>query len=127
SPEYKIDNEVQRSKINFNSFKNSIKLNNVFHYHKKLVNSIDYSIFDDRQIICSGSIDSKITLFDFDNKTAINRINVHKPVTCAKFSKYHYNNNKKNVICYSSIDKYIRFLDCGNKYELEIIKGNNDK
>ncbi|ETO36737.1 hypothetical protein RFI_00325 [Reticulomyxa filosa] len=115
SPECKIDNERQRSNlgtISFDSFKNSIKLSNIFNCHKELVNSIDYLIFDNRQIICSGSNDCTINLFDFDIKKEINKIILSKHVECAKFSKYNYHNNKKN--------NNVRLCDVGESKLLNI-------
>ncbi|ETO34226.1 hypothetical protein RFI_02868, partial [Reticulomyxa filosa] len=124
SPERKIDNERQRSnlgKISFDSFKNLIKLSNIFNYHKELVNSIDYSTFDNSQIICSGSNDCTINVFNFDIKKEINKIILSKHVECAKFSKYHYHNNKKNIE-FSSFndDNNVRLCDVGESKLLNI-------
>ncbi|ETO11763.1 WD-40 repeat protein, partial [Reticulomyxa filosa] len=94
----------------FDTFCSSAKLINTFTGHTRVVYSIDYSIFDDSQLICSGSSDKTVRVWDVVNNKQIQSFNEHSNyVYCVKFSSYHYHNNHQNVICSSSFDKTIRF------------------
>ncbi|ETO14985.1 WD-40 repeat protein, partial [Reticulomyxa filosa] len=61
----------------FNTFRSSSKLINIFTGHTKAVWSIDYSTFDDRQFICSGSSDKTVRVWDVDNNKQIQSFNRH--------------------------------------------------
>ncbi|ETO08071.1 ribosome assembly protein 4 (RSA4), partial [Reticulomyxa filosa] len=130
SEELKIDcNEnngntqlLQSNTFNFDLFQSSAKLINTLSGHTDYVCNIDYSVFDDCQLICSGSSDKTVRVWDVDNNKQIQSFNGHSGyVCCAKFSQYH-NNNNQNVICYSSYDKTIRFWDFKNNQQLQVFK-----
>ncbi|ETO04409.1 ribosome assembly protein 4 [Reticulomyxa filosa] len=103
----------------FDIFRSSSKLLKTLHGHTKRVNSIDYSIFDGRQLLCSGSDDNTVRVWDVENNKQT--FNTHSnSVNCVKFSSYHYNNHCRNVICSSSEDKTIRFWDIKCNQQLQI-------
>ncbi|ETO24102.1 F-box and wd40 domain protein [Reticulomyxa filosa] len=53
--------------------------------------SIDYSSLDDCQLICSGSDDKTIRIWDIDTNEQIQFFNRYSsPVYCERFSPYHY-------------------------------------
>ncbi|ETO36704.1 WD-40 repeat protein [Reticulomyxa filosa] len=107
----------------FETFRSSSKLINTFTGHKMAVFSIDYSTFDDCQLICSGSNDQTVRVWDVDNNNQIQSFNGHSSfVHCVKFSSYHYHNNRQHVICSSSWDKTIRFWDFKYNKQLRIFK-----
>ncbi|ETO33119.1 WD-repeat protein, partial [Reticulomyxa filosa] len=111
----------------FETFRSSSKLINTFTGHTDGVNSIDYSIFDDCQFICSGSGDSTVRVWDVDNNKQIQLFNGHLSfVYCVKFSLYHYHNHHQNVICSSSYDKTIRFWDFKHNQQLQIFNEHTD-
>ncbi|ETO05354.1 hypothetical protein RFI_32041 [Reticulomyxa filosa] len=95
----------------FDTYHSSSKLINTFTGHTDNVCSIDYSTFDDCQLICSGSDDKTVRVWDVDNNKQIQSFYGHSDVYCVKFSSYHYHNNHQNVICSSSYDETIRFWD----------------
>ncbi|ETO05135.1 hypothetical protein RFI_32261, partial [Reticulomyxa filosa] len=78
--------------------------------HNGRVDSIDYTIFNRSEFICSGSYDT-IYVWDVDNKKQIGKFKHKDRVYCAKFSQYHYNRESKEVICFASADNSIRFWD----------------
>ncbi|ETO35433.1 WD-40 repeat protein [Reticulomyxa filosa] len=109
----------------FDKFRSSSKLINTFTGHTDVVWSIDYSIFDYRQLICSGSNDQTVRVWDVDNNKQIQSFNGHSSnVRCVKFSSYHYHNHRQNVICSSADDKTIRFWDFKNNKQLKIFNGH---
>ncbi|ETO16665.1 Serine/Threonine protein kinase, partial [Reticulomyxa filosa] len=70
----------------FDAFRSSSKLINTFTGHTSRVNSIDYSIFDDCQFICSGSSDNTVRVWDVDNNKQIQSFNGHSnDVLCEIF------------------------------------------
>ncbi|ETO34336.1 WD-40 repeat protein [Reticulomyxa filosa] len=106
----------------FGTFRSSSKLINTFTGHTNNVWSIDYSTFDDRRLICSGSSDKTVCVWDVDNNKQIQSFNGHSnAVLCVKFSSYH---NRQNVICSSSSDKTIRFWDFKHNKQLQILTGH---
>ncbi|ETO00377.1 hypothetical protein RFI_37070, partial [Reticulomyxa filosa] len=95
--------------------------------HAGSVWGIDYSAFDDCQLICSGSEDITVRVWDFENNKQIQSFNGHLGgVYCVKFSPYHYHNHRRNVICSSSYDKTIRFWDIKENQQFNIFNGHTD-
>ncbi|ETO14601.1 WD-40 repeat-containing protein, partial [Reticulomyxa filosa] len=81
----------------FDTFHSSSKLLKTFTGHTNYLWSIDYSVFDDKQFICSGSEDNTVCVWDIGNIKKIQSFNRHSnPVYCVKFSPYHYHNNHQN-------------------------------
>ncbi|ETO16963.1 WD-40 repeat protein, partial [Reticulomyxa filosa] len=110
------------STFNFDLFRSSSKLFNTFTGHTDTVWSIDYSIFDNSLLICSGSEDKTVRVWDADNNKQIQSFNWHSnSVLCVKFSPYHYHNRRQNVICSSSADKTIRFWDFKHNRQLQLL------
>ncbi|ETO31555.1 WD-40 repeat-containing protein, partial [Reticulomyxa filosa] len=111
----------------FDTFHSSSKLLKTFTGHTNYLWSIDYSVFDDKQFICSGSEDNTVCVWDIGNIKKIQSFNRHSnPVYCVKFSPYHYHNNHQNVICSSSSDETIRFWDFKHNKQLQIFNGHTD-
>ncbi|ETO03075.1 WD repeat-containing protein, partial [Reticulomyxa filosa] len=109
----------------FDTFRSSSKLINTFTGHTSIVNSIDYSTFDDRQFICSGPSDGTVRVWDIDNNKKFQSFNAYSCfVNCVKFSSYLYYNYRRHVICFSSWDETIGFLDFKHK-KLEIFNGHD--
>ncbi|ETO01498.1 F-box and wd40 domain protein, partial [Reticulomyxa filosa] len=109
----------------FETFRSSSKLINTFTGHSNVVYSIDYSTFDDCQVICSGSDDRTVRVWDVDNNKQIQSFNGHSSrVFCVKFSSYHRHNHCQNVICSSSDDNIIRFWDFKRNKQLQIFNGH---
>ncbi|ETO32119.1 hypothetical protein RFI_04999, partial [Reticulomyxa filosa] len=105
----------------------SFKLINTFTGHTDWVRSIDYSIFDDCQFICSGSDDKTVRVWDIDNNKQIQSFNGHSDsVYCVKFSSYHYHNNRQNVICSSSDDNTICFWDVKDNQQLQLFNEHTE-
>ncbi|ETO09292.1 hypothetical protein RFI_28093 [Reticulomyxa filosa] len=99
----------------------SSKLLKTFYGHANAVWSIDYSTFNDDQLLCSGSIDNTVRVWNIKTNEQIQLFNKHSSfVYCAKFSSYHHYNNHQNVICSSSNDKTIRFWDVKNNQQLQM-------
>ncbi|ETO04340.1 F-box and wd40 domain protein, partial [Reticulomyxa filosa] len=111
----------------FETFRSLSKLINTFSGHKGSVRSIDYSTFDDCQLICSGSDDKTVRVWDVNNNKQIQSFCGHSYiVNCVKFSQYHYHNNHQSVICSSSHDRTIRFWDFKHNQKLQIFNGHTD-
>ncbi|ETN98399.1 WD-repeat protein [Reticulomyxa filosa] len=109
----------------FDTFRSSSKLINTFTGHIDNIWSIDYSTFDDCQLICSGSEDNTVRVWDIDNNKQIQSFNGHSNnVYCVKFSSYHYHNNHQNIICSSSRDKTISFWNFKHNKQLQIFNGH---
>ncbi|ETO06294.1 WD-40 repeat-containing protein [Reticulomyxa filosa] len=116
--------EKTTKSITFNLFLSS-KLLRTFTGHTHFVNSIDYSIFDGRPFICSGSVDKTVRVWDVENNKQIRSFDGHSDdVYCVKFSPYHYYNNNRKVICSSSGDKTIRFWDIEDNRQLQVFNGH---
>ncbi|ETO07875.1 G-protein beta WD-40 repeats containing protein [Reticulomyxa filosa] len=114
-------------KNNFEVFCSSSKLLRTLIEHKSCVTSIDYSMFDDGQFICSGSNNKTICVWELDSNKLIQSLNEHSShVYGVKFSSYHYHNHRQNVICSSSNDKTIRFWDFKHNKQLQIFNGHTD-
>ncbi|ETO32886.1 hypothetical protein RFI_04229 [Reticulomyxa filosa] len=107
------------------TFRAYSKLLNTFNGHTSCVYNIDYSTFGDDQFICSGSEDKTVSVWDVENNKQIQSFDRHScSVYCVKFSQYHYNNYRLNVICSSSLDKTIRFWDFKHNKQLQIFNGH---
>ncbi|ETO24130.1 WD-40 repeat protein [Reticulomyxa filosa] len=118
---------TQSSKPNFDIFRLSSNLIKTFTGHKSWVCSIDYSTFDGNRLLCSGSADKTVRVWDIDTNKQTQVFNVHSAgVNCVKFSPYHYYNNRHGVICSSSHDKTICFWDIKNDQQLQIFNGHTD-
>ncbi|ETO33007.1 WD-40 repeat-containing protein [Reticulomyxa filosa] len=111
----------------FETFSLSSKLLKTFIGHLDNVHSIDYSTFDNRQLLCSGSDDKKVCVWDFDNNEPIKSFDGHSDcVYCVRFSPYHYHNRRQNVICSSSFDSTIRFWDIKSSQQLQLFNKHAD-
>ncbi|ETO31115.1 G-protein beta WD-40 repeats containing protein [Reticulomyxa filosa] len=108
----------------FDLFRSSSKLLNTFIGHTGCVWSIDYSTFDNSQILCSGSDDKTVSIWDLDTNKHIQSFTGHaSDVHCVKFSPYHHNYNC-NVVCSSSNDNTIRFWDIKQNQQLRLFNGH---
>ncbi|ETO32392.1 hypothetical protein RFI_04724 [Reticulomyxa filosa] len=107
------------------TFRLSSQLLKTFDGHTSSVWSIDYSIFNSGQFICSGSGDNTVRIWDTNTSKLIQLFNGHLgDIYCVKFSPYHYHNHNRNVICSSSQDTTIRFWDIKDNRQLKILNGH---
>ncbi|ETO34629.1 WD-40 repeat-containing protein, partial [Reticulomyxa filosa] len=110
----------------FETFRSSSKLLKIFPAQSRAVWSIDYLTLDNSQLLCSGSEDNTICVWDMETNKQIQSFNGHSMcVTCVKFSSYYHIYNC-NVICSSSIDKTIRFWDIKSKQQLQMFNGHTE-
>ncbi|ETO31965.1 WD-40 repeat protein [Reticulomyxa filosa] len=110
----------------FEVFRSLSKLLKTFSGHTKTVWSIDYLILDDCQLLCSGSEDKIICVWDIETNKQIQSFNGHSDwVCCVKFSQYYHHNNHRSVVCSSSVDKTIRFWDIKHNRQLQVFNGHN--
>ncbi|ETO21183.1 ribosome assembly protein 4 (RSA4) [Reticulomyxa filosa] len=90
----------------------SFGLQKTFSGHKKCVESIDYSIFDEGRFLCSGSSDKTVRIWDTNTAKQLKIFDGHSAsVYCVKFSPYHYHNYHQKVIGFASGDKTICLWD----------------
>ncbi|ETO17577.1 hypothetical protein RFI_19744, partial [Reticulomyxa filosa] len=83
-----------------------------------MVYIIDYSTFDDRQFICSGSYDKTVRVWDVDNNKQIRSFNkCSSHVFCVKFSSYHYHNIVKMSFVLHQVTK---------PFKLQIFNGHTN-
>ncbi|ETO12435.1 G-protein beta WD-40 repeats containing protein [Reticulomyxa filosa] len=114
----------ENNEENCDIFPSSSKLLKTFNGHTDIVLSIDCSILDDGQFICSGSID-KALVWNMDTTQKIQSFRGHSgSVNCVKFSPYHYQYHHRNAICSSSEDKTIRIWDREYGREFQIFNGH---
>ncbi|ETO17681.1 G-protein beta WD-40 repeats containing protein [Reticulomyxa filosa] len=88
--------------------------------HTEYVWSIDYSTFDDKHLLCSGSDDKTVRIWDIETSKQIQANEHLSEVHCVKFSPYHYYNHHRNVVCSSSRDRTIRFWDIKDNMKSQI-------
>ncbi|ETO33426.1 WD-40 repeat protein [Reticulomyxa filosa] len=103
-------------------FRFSSKLLKIFTEHTETVWSIDYSAFDSCQLLCSGSNDNTVRVWDVENNKQTQSFDGH--FICVRFSTYHYCNHRRNVICFSSGDNNIYFWDIKDNRQLKIFSGH---
>ncbi|ETO14593.1 WD repeat-containing protein [Reticulomyxa filosa] len=109
----------------FEAFRSSSKLLNTLHGHTNWVNSIDFSTFDDIKLLCSGSSDKTVRVWDLETNKQIQLFDGHlNSVYCVRFSQYYYHNNHSNVICSSSDDQTVRFWDVKENRQINIFNGH---
>ncbi|ETO29708.1 WD-40 repeat-containing protein [Reticulomyxa filosa] len=107
------------------TFFSSAKVSSIFYEHNGPVNSIDYSTFGNCQLLCSGSDDNTVRVWDIETNKQIQSFNGHSSfVYCVKFSQYHNRNNRRNVICSSSEDKTIRSWDIKDNKQFQTFNGH---
>ncbi|ETO34203.1 WD-repeat protein [Reticulomyxa filosa] len=107
------------------TFCSSSKLLKPFFGHTNYVRSIDYLTLDCGPLLCSGSEDKTVRVWDVENNKQIQVFNGHsRNVYCVKFSSYHYHNNRQNVICSSSQDSTIRFWNFKDNQQSQILNGH---
>ncbi|ETO07916.1 Serine/Threonine protein kinase [Reticulomyxa filosa] len=105
----------------FDVFCSSSKLLKNFIGHTGAVRSIDYSTLSGDQLLCSGSNDKTIRVWNVDTNQQIRSFKGHLSyIMCVKFSPYHHYNNRRSVVCSASVDKTIRFWDIKNNRQLRI-------
>ncbi|ETO35386.1 hypothetical protein RFI_01677, partial [Reticulomyxa filosa] len=81
----------------FDIFRSSSKLIKTFSGHSGIVSGIDYSTFDGNQLICSGSRDGTVRVWDIDSNKQIQLLNEHpNEIRCVKFSSYYYRKHRRN-------------------------------
>ncbi|ETO07637.1 WD repeat-containing protein [Reticulomyxa filosa] len=108
------------------SFSSSSKLINTFTGHTDPVLSIDFSVFDNNQLLCSASYDKTIRAWDVETNQQIQLFSGHAgPVCCVKFSPYHYHNYHRNVICSSLGGKTIYFWDVKHNQQFQVFDEHN--
>ncbi|ETN98282.1 hypothetical protein RFI_39227 [Reticulomyxa filosa] len=109
----------------FETFRSSSELLKLFSDHKECIWSIDYSTLDGRQLLCSGSEDRTVCVWDIEDNKLIQSFNGHSaPVHQTKFSPYHYHNYRQNVICSLSADRTIRFWNISDNQQLQELDNN---
>ncbi|ETO15139.1 WD-40 repeat protein, partial [Reticulomyxa filosa] len=107
------------------TFRSSSKLTKTFTGHTAFACTVDYSTFNDSQLLCSGSWDKTVRIWNTKTNKQIQSFSGHlSHVYCAKFSSYHYHNHRRNVVCSSSVDKTIRFWDIKDGRQLQIFHGH---
>ncbi|ETO31263.1 WD-40 repeat-containing protein [Reticulomyxa filosa] len=111
----------------FETFNSFSKLLNNFTVHTKQVSSIDYSTFNGIQLICSGSSDKTVCVWDINSNKQLQSLDGHtESVNCAKFSQYYYNKHCRNIICSASDDNTIRLWDFKHNQQLQLFNEHKD-
>ncbi|ETO34340.1 G-protein beta WD-40 repeats containing protein, partial [Reticulomyxa filosa] len=96
-----------------------------FKGHTSCVISLDFSTLDDCHLLCSGSQDSTVRVWNADTNKQIQLFNGHSNyVHCVKFSLYYHHRHRRNVICSSSTDKTIRFWDVKDNQQFKVFNGH---
>ncbi|ETO20709.1 hypothetical protein RFI_16510 [Reticulomyxa filosa] len=106
------------------TFRSSSKLINTFTGHTDWICSIDYSTFDCRQLMCSGSSDKTACVWDVDSNKQIKSFKHLETVYCVRFSPYSYHCYRRSVICFLLYDKTIRFGDIKHNRQLQAFNGH---
>ncbi|ETO14540.1 hypothetical protein RFI_22827 [Reticulomyxa filosa] len=108
------------------TFCSSSKLLTTLVGHTDRVYSIDYSTFDGNNLLCSGSDDNTIRVWNTETNKQIQLFNGHSDyVSCVRFSPYHYHYHCRNVICSSSWDNTFRCWDVKDNQQSKIFKGRD--
>ncbi|ETO04358.1 WD-40 repeat protein [Reticulomyxa filosa] len=103
------------------------KLLKTFTGHANCVYSIDHSTFAEDQLMCSGSDDRTVRVWNVETTKQIQSFNGHlSHIYCVRFSPYHYHHYHYNIICSSSYDKTIRFWDIKHNRQLQIFNGHTN-
>ncbi|ETO31049.1 hypothetical protein RFI_06071 [Reticulomyxa filosa] len=136
----------------FDSFCQSSKLLKTFTGHTVWVNSVDCSIFDNCQLICAGSDDHTVRVWNVENSEQIRSFDKHSnAVYFVKFSLYHYHKyrhdqqlqifkehtecitgiefspfNGGRYLCSGSADRTIRLWDVETSKSLHVFNGHED-
>ncbi|ETO07775.1 WD-40 repeat protein [Reticulomyxa filosa] len=113
-----------------NSFTLKAKLLNIFTEHNNSIYSIDYSTFDELQLIYSGSRDNTIRVWDVDYNKQIQSFKLchyhnyqHIDAVCGiEFSSF----NGGRHLCSGSADKTIRIWYIKTTKQLTVFKGHKD-
>ncbi|ETO24450.1 G-protein beta WD-40 repeats containing protein [Reticulomyxa filosa] len=103
----------------------SFKLLKTISRHSNTVYSIDCSTFNGSQLLCSGSSDKTVCVWDVKTNKLVQSFNRHSYlVYCVKFSQYHYHTHNRSVVCSSSQDNTIRFWDFKNNIQFQMFNGH---
>ncbi|ETO15569.1 hypothetical protein RFI_21795, partial [Reticulomyxa filosa] len=103
-----------------------IKLGWIKDFDKIIVNYV-ILIIRHLVIVNSFALGQMIKQFVYVTLITTNKFNHSmdsNSVNCVKFSSYHYHNHRQNVICFSSMNKTIRFWDFRHNKQLQIFKGH---
>ncbi|ETO14030.1 WD repeat-containing protein [Reticulomyxa filosa] len=120
-----ISSKFTNKELSTFSFK--FELHESFSGHTGIVQSIDYLACDECQLLCSGSTDRTVRVWDVETTQQIRIFDEHSDyVLCVKFSPYHYHNYHRTVFCSSSNDKTIRFWDVKNDKSFQILNGHTN-
>ncbi|ETO29078.1 WD-40 repeat protein [Reticulomyxa filosa] len=93
-----------------------------FNGHSSMVYGIEYSFLDGRHLLCSGSTDMTVRLWDVDTAEQIQVFTGHSStVFCVKFSSYYWKS-----ICSSSWDSTIRFWNIETGKQTQILNGHSN-
>ncbi|ETO19563.1 WD-40 repeat protein, partial [Reticulomyxa filosa] len=95
--------------------------------HTECVNSIDYLIFENEQLLCSGSNDETIGIWDIVSSQQIKVFKGHTDyVNCVKFSPYHHHNHCLSIVFSASNDATIRFWSVETGEQVGLLDAHTD-
>ncbi|ETO36438.1 hypothetical protein RFI_00624 [Reticulomyxa filosa] len=126
-------NEFDKLVVNYattffmlDTFCSSSKVFKIFTGHTDFVNSIDYFTLDGDQLLCSGSDDKTVRVWNIETNKQIQLCSYSNWVSCVIFSQYHYHNYRRNVICSSLGDNTIQFWDIKYNQQFQIFDEHTD-